>query len=153
MYIGLHVKYPLFWPDFNVRWIFSTDSRKILVSALMKIRPVTAVLFHAARQTEGQTWRSWGSFFAIVRTRLKMHGTFLPFPDSVLWHPVSCFIIQGSEELIISYVNETTSTYCDYIERICRRVIITCFQRWSEISTDTDLNKIARWKQMWHDDW
>jgi len=30
MYIGLHVKYPLFLPDFNRTSIFSKDLRKIL---------------------------------------------------------------------------------------------------------------------------
>jgi hypothetical protein len=30
MYIGLHVKYPLFLPDFNETWIFSTDIPEIL---------------------------------------------------------------------------------------------------------------------------
>ena len=30
MYIGLHVKYPLFLSGFNITWIFLTDFRKIL---------------------------------------------------------------------------------------------------------------------------
>jgi len=30
MYIGRHVKYPLFLSDFNENWTVSTDFRKIL---------------------------------------------------------------------------------------------------------------------------
>jgi hypothetical protein len=29
MYIGLHVKYPLFLSDFNESWIFSTGFKKV----------------------------------------------------------------------------------------------------------------------------
>jgi len=30
MYTGPHVKYPLFFSDFNQTWFFQTDFRKIL---------------------------------------------------------------------------------------------------------------------------
>ena len=52
MYIGLHVKYPLFLSDFNEPW----TSRQILgnteISNIMKILPVGAELFHEGRQTD-----------------------------------------------------------------------------------------------------
>ena len=48
MYIGLHVKYPLFLSEFNKTWIFSTKIIEIL--NFMKMRPVEAELFHADGQ-------------------------------------------------------------------------------------------------------
>ena len=45
MYIGLHVKNPLFLPELNETCIFSTDFRKIfLQSNSMETRPVEAEL-------------------------------------------------------------------------------------------------------------
>jgi hypothetical protein len=55
MYIGLHVKYPLFLADFNETLTFWTDILKILkISNFVKIRSVVAELF----QVDGQTRRS-----------------------------------------------------------------------------------------------
>jgi hypothetical protein len=46
MYIELHVKYPLFMPDFNETLIFSTDfAKNTQMSNFMKIRTVGAELF------------------------------------------------------------------------------------------------------------
>ena len=59
MYIGLHVKCPLFLSDFNVTLIFSTNFREMLISSFMKLRLVRAELLHADKQanrtTDGQT--------------------------------------------------------------------------------------------------
>jgi len=58
MYVDLHVKYPLFMSDFNETWIYPDRfSKNTQISNFMKIRLVGAELFHADRQTDGQTWR------------------------------------------------------------------------------------------------
>jgi hypothetical protein len=53
MYIGLHVKYPLFLSDFNDTSVFSTDFlKKTQISNLIKIPPEGAELFCADGQSE-----------------------------------------------------------------------------------------------------
>ena len=53
MYIGLHVKYPLFTSDFNRTSIFTTDfSEKAQIPNFTKLRQVGAKAFHAERRTE-----------------------------------------------------------------------------------------------------
>jgi len=52
MYIGLHVKDPLFLSDFNETRIFSTDVPKNTdIPNFMKIRPVGVESSHAYRRT------------------------------------------------------------------------------------------------------
>ena len=58
MYIGLPVKYPLFFSNCNETWIFRTDFPNMLKSNFMKILSVGTELFHADAQTDGQTRRS-----------------------------------------------------------------------------------------------
>jgi len=50
MYIGLHVKYPLFWPNFNGLEISLHIFEKY--SNVMKSRPEGADLFHEHRWTD-----------------------------------------------------------------------------------------------------
>jgi len=54
MYIGLHVKYPLFLSDFDESLILSTGfSKNSQICNSMKIGPLGADLFHADRRTDG----------------------------------------------------------------------------------------------------
>jgi hypothetical protein len=75
MYTGLHVKYPLFFSDFNETWFFSTY---FLITSkckkFMKIRQLRADLFRADIQMDEQTWQSYQSLFAILRNRPKKQG-------------------------------------------------------------------------------
>ena len=58
MYIGLHVQYPLFLPDFNETWNFSIDFRKILKYQISwKSVHLGVALFPADGQTDGRTDR------------------------------------------------------------------------------------------------
>ena len=56
MQAGLHVKYPLFLSAFNKNLNFlDRFSKNTQISNCMIIRPVTAVLFRADRQTHEHT--------------------------------------------------------------------------------------------------
>ena len=55
MYIGLHVRYPLFLSGFHETWFLSTDLRKTTqILNFMKIRPLGAEVFHADGQMDRQ---------------------------------------------------------------------------------------------------
>jgi hypothetical protein len=53
MYVGLHVKYPIFLLGFNEA---QQDYRKIKRSNFMKIHPLGAELFHAGGRTDRHTF-------------------------------------------------------------------------------------------------
>jgi len=70
MYIGLHVKYPLFLSDFNQTWNFSTGFSKNTQILLYENPSVGAELF----QVDGQTDRhdeTTRRLFVILRTCTK----------------------------------------------------------------------------------
>ena len=53
MYIGLHVKYRLFWSDFNETWIFLTDFRKIRLYQI-SWKSIQWDLISSMRRTDGR---------------------------------------------------------------------------------------------------
>jgi hypothetical protein len=55
MYIGLHVKYPLFLSDFIDINFLNRFSKNTHIAPSMKIHPVGAELYHADRRVEEQT--------------------------------------------------------------------------------------------------
>jgi hypothetical protein len=56
MYIGLHVKYPLFLSHFDETWIFLYGfSKNTQISNLMKTRQVGAELLHADVHNEANS--------------------------------------------------------------------------------------------------
>jgi hypothetical protein len=73
MYIGLHVKYPLFLSDFNEALIFWTYVRKFLNFKFNEYLSSGSVIVPCGRtdiQTDRQSRRSKQSLFAILRTPL-----------------------------------------------------------------------------------
>jgi hypothetical protein len=55
MYIGLHVKNPVFLSDFNETCIISTDfSKNTQIPNFIKICPLDAELVHAEGLSDGQ---------------------------------------------------------------------------------------------------
>jgi hypothetical protein len=52
MYLGIHVKYPLFLTDFNQTWFSRQIFENLQTPNLMKIRPAVAELYHEDRRTD-----------------------------------------------------------------------------------------------------
>jgi hypothetical protein len=74
LYIGLHVKYPLFFSDFNETWSCSTHFRKISKLKFHE-NPSSGSRIISCGQTDRQTNRhdEANSRFSILRTRLKIN--------------------------------------------------------------------------------
>jgi len=84
-YIGLHVKFSLFLPDFNETWIFSTYFRKNpQISKFMKNRPVGGELLSVDGRTD--MTELIVAFRSFANAPKKMH--FISCQDAAAWsHP------------------------------------------------------------------
>jgi len=72
MYIGLHVKYPLFLSEFNENSNFLCRfSKNTQIKKIMKIRPMGTELFHADRRSVGRMdkYDAANSHFSLFRAR------------------------------------------------------------------------------------
>ena len=96
MYIGLHVKYPLFLSDFNETWILQTDLKKTFVSDLMKIRLVGAELFNEEVRADRQIDRHGEASSRVPRL---IHFAF--FSHNVF----TCFVWISEQTAIIFLFN------------------------------------------------
>jgi hypothetical protein len=98
MYIGLHVKYPLFLSDCNETWNFSTYfSKNTQISNFMKNPSSGSRVFHADRQTEDMTKLIFASLSANA-PKLALHSALCPltpglFAVRILLSVFSCYCI------------------------------------------------------------
>jgi hypothetical protein len=68
---ALHVKNPLFLSDFNETWVYTRVFRKKKILKYQISWKSVQWEPSCSMRTDGQTWRSEWSLFAIFRTRLK----------------------------------------------------------------------------------
>jgi len=103
MYMGLHVKYRLFWLDFNETWILWTGFRIIPpVSNFMKIRPVGAELFRADGRTAMMT------VIVAFRTFVKANKN-VP----INWVPSAHGLVYWTEQMFCTNLNCGFCVLCD----------------------------------------
>jgi len=95
MYLGLHVKYPLFLADINENWNYlDRFSKNTQISNFMKMRPVGAELFNEDERTDGQA-----DMTKVTVARLKLISVF--FCRS-----------HNKQRLLIVFITEKECVYC-----------------------------------------
>ena len=72
---GLHVKYPLFWSDFNVTWIFSIDFLKILIYKFSwkSVKWELSCSMWMDGWTDRQAWQSFPQFCEHAKNWTDVH--------------------------------------------------------------------------------
>ena len=113
MYVGLHVKYPLFLSHFNEIWIFSIDFSKN-AQLFMKISSVGDELFHTDGQTDSQT--DMTNIIVAFRNFANTPNWYTFCSQNVFlsleWISVQTTIILLYSNNWVVFVTETGSVYC-----------------------------------------
>jgi hypothetical protein len=109
MYIGVHVRYPLFLSDFNESWIFSTDFQKYSNIKCNENTSNGTWVFPCGWKDEW-TWRSRQSLSEIFRMHLK-----LLFRNRYIFYPVA----KSNRSLSIFEVNISRIQILNYVTPIC----------------------------------
>ena len=144
MYIGLHIKCPLFMSYINGTWIFSTDFWKkiIRISNIVKIHTVGARFFHADGRTDKHNEanssfpsyvnspKNWvytkilcAAFFPVpyVALGLSILPTFMRSSRSYLAKLSTCFT---SQIPVTSSLLRASILHSTLFRRICRLVFL-----------------------------
>jgi hypothetical protein len=100
MFIGFHASSQLFSSDFNETWILPTHFLKIFKYQIswksVEWEP------SCSKRTEGKTWQSWRSLFAILWTRLKMEVVSAGIKWRVRWRWAGKWTLLRPEAIMVN---------------------------------------------------